>query len=119
MYKRQKSLWPGLADLYPVTNTSPDAEELTKRYMYIQALETARCYEENVLTHPADADLGAILGWGVPAYTGGTLSLIDTVGIQRFVEECERMAKAYGPRFAPSDWLKDRAAKNISFYPCD
>lgn len=115
----EKSLWPGLADLYPVTNTSPDAEELTKRYMYIQALETARCYEENVLTHPADADLGAILGWGVPAYTGGTLSLIDTVGIQRFVEECERMAKAYGPRFAPSDWLKDRAAKNISFYPCD
>lgn len=114
-----KEFWPGLAELFPVSAKQPEAAELIKRYMYIQALETARCYEEGVLTHPADGDLGALLGWGFPTYTGGTLSFIDTVGTQAFVDECEKMAAVFGPRFQPSAWLKERAAKGISFYPCD
>lgn len=114
-----KHIWPGLAELYPVADQQPSVEELVKRYMYIQALETARCYEEGVLTHPADGDLGAILGWGFPTYTGGTLSLIDTVGVQPFIAECERMAEAYGERFKPSAWMLDRGINNQSFYPCD
>lgn len=114
-----KQFWPGLAELYPVAAEQPDSEEMKKRYMYIQALETARCYEEGVLTHPADGDLGALLGWGFPTYTGGTLSFIDTVGTQVFVDECERMAALYGPRFKPSAWLKERASAGVTFYPCD
>ena len=84
--------------------------------MYIQALETARCFEEGVLTHPADADLGSILGWGFPAYTGGTLSFIDTIGVQEFVRECTAMAKLYGPRFKPSRWLLARAKAGQKFH---
>ena len=111
-----KTIWPGLKDLYPVAEQQPEVEELVKRYMHIQALETARCLEEGVLTHPADGDLGALLGWGFPAYTGGTLSYIDTVGTRQFVEDCEAMAEQYGARFKPSAWLKDRAERNITFY---
>jgi len=114
-----KVFWSGLAQLYPVADEQPSADEMVKRYLYVQALETARCFEEGVLTHPADGDLGSILGWGFPTYTGGTLSFIDTVGIQAFVAECERMAAAYGDRFLPSQWMKDRAANKQSFYPCD
>jgi 3-hydroxyacyl-CoA dehydrogenase/enoyl-CoA hydratase/3-hydroxybutyryl-CoA epimerase len=114
-----KCIWPGLADLYPVSTKQPDSEQLKKRYLYIQSLETARCYEEGVLTHPADADLGAILGWGFPTYTGGTLSWIDTVGIQPFVEECLQMSEWFGDRFIPSAWLRQRAEDNKAFYPCD
>ena len=55
-------------------------------------------------------------GWGFPAWTGGTLSFIDTVGIQTFVSECERLAAAHGPRFQPSAWLKARAARGEGFY---
>lgn len=51
------------------------------RLLYIQALETSRCMEEGVLTNAADGDLGSVLGWSFPTYTGGTLSLIDTVGL--------------------------------------
>ena len=76
-------------------------DELKKRFLYIQALETARCYEESVLTAPEDADVGAILGWGFAPWSGGPLSLIDTVGLKAFVAECDRLAQAYGPRFAP------------------
>jgi 3-hydroxyacyl-CoA dehydrogenase/enoyl-CoA hydratase/3-hydroxybutyryl-CoA epimerase len=112
----KKHLWAGLAEQFPQAEEQPDVRELIKRLLYIQALETARCFEEGVLTHSEDGDIGSIFGWGFPAWTGGTLSLIDTVGIQEFVAECDRMAAAYGERFEVSDWLRERADQGKSFY---
>jgi len=112
----KKHLWPGLAKVFPSSDEQPPVSELIKRLLYIQALETARCFEEGVITHPEDGDIGSIFGWGFPPWTGGTLSLIDTIGIGEFVAECDRLAEAYGPRFAVSDWLRDRARQNLSFY---
>jgi 3-hydroxyacyl-CoA dehydrogenase/enoyl-CoA hydratase/3-hydroxybutyryl-CoA epimerase len=86
-----------LAELFPRKAQQPNAEELRRRFLYIQALESARCVEEEVITDPADADLGAILGIGYPSWTGGPLSLIDTLGIQPFVEACDLLAVAHGP----------------------
>ena len=94
----------------------PSIEEVKKRLLYIQALEGARCLEEGVVTHPADADLGAVLGAGFPSWTGGTLSFIETVGMRAFVAGCERMAECHGARFRPSAWLKARAERDERFY---
>ena len=107
----------GLAEIYPLAAEQPDREEVKKRLLYIQALETSRCMEEGVVTHAEDADIGSIFGWGFPPYTGGTLSFIDTVGLKEFVAECDRMAKAYGDRFKVSDWLRKKAADGERFYP--
>jgi 3-hydroxyacyl-CoA dehydrogenase/enoyl-CoA hydratase/3-hydroxybutyryl-CoA epimerase len=113
----KKFLWPGLKDIYPVAAQQPALEEVKKRILYMQALEAARCMEEGVVTTAAEADLGSILGWGYPAWTGGTLSFIDTIGVAQFVADCEQLAKRYGKRFKPSKWLKDRAARNEPFHP--
>ncbi|HJP38252.1 MAG TPA: 3-hydroxyacyl-CoA dehydrogenase NAD-binding domain-containing protein [Gammaproteobacteria bacterium] len=113
----QKHLWPGLAEHYPLAAEQPSVDEIKNRLLIIQALETARCYEEGVLTHPAEADLGSIFGWGFPPWTGGTLSFIDTMGIGKFISECDRMAEIYGPRFEVSDWLRARAEKGETFHP--
>jgi 3-hydroxyacyl-CoA dehydrogenase/enoyl-CoA hydratase/3-hydroxybutyryl-CoA epimerase len=113
----KKHLWPGLSQTWPRALQQPTAEEVEKRLMYIQALETARCMEEGVVTTASEADLGSILGWGFPAYTGGTLSFIDTVGIREFVAECDRLAKRYGKRFKPSKWLRERAERSEPFHP--
>ena len=91
--------WPGLSELFPLTNPQPDIEEVKKRLLYRQALEALRCFEEGVIRTKLDADLGSILAWGFPAYTGGTLSFVDFVGQEEFVKECERLAEAYGERF--------------------
>jgi 3-hydroxyacyl-CoA dehydrogenase/enoyl-CoA hydratase/3-hydroxybutyryl-CoA epimerase len=112
----KKHLWPGLAEQFPVADEQPAVAELRKRFMTIQALETARCLEEGVLTHVEDADIGSIFGWGFPPYAGGTLSYIDTVGIRSFVADCERMAEAYGERFQVSDWLRQKADQGQAFY---
>ena len=112
----KKHLWPGLREVFPSAVVQLPVEEAEKRMLYIQALETTRCMEEGVVTTAAEADLGSILGWGFPAWTGGTLSFIDTIGIREFVAECERMSKRYGKRFKPSKWLKARAERGQSFH---
>ena len=113
----KKFLWPGLAQQYPRAAVQPSVEEVRKRLMYIQALETARCLEEGVVTSVAEADLGAVLGWGFPAWTGGTISFIDTIGLPAFVKECQRLAKVYGPRFKPPRGLVERAKRGEAYHP--
>lgn len=111
----KKKLWAGLAEHFPVRD-GWDIEDLKKRFLYIQAIETARCLEEGVLETPQDADLGAVYGWGFPAWTGGTISYIDTVGLSEFVAEADRLAQSYGARFAPSPWLRGKAERGETFY---
>jgi 3-hydroxyacyl-CoA dehydrogenase/enoyl-CoA hydratase/3-hydroxybutyryl-CoA epimerase len=112
----RKYLWPGLAQHYPVAAAQPPLDQVKQRLLYIQSLEAARCMEEGVLTSPADGDLGSILGWGFPSYTGGVLSLIDTVGPARFVDDCRRLADRFGPRFEPCDSLKDMARRGVRYH---
>jgi 3-hydroxyacyl-CoA dehydrogenase/enoyl-CoA hydratase/3-hydroxybutyryl-CoA epimerase len=111
----KKHLWKGLAEHFPVRHDY-DLDELKQRFLYAQAMETARCLEEGVLETPQDADLGAVYGWGFPSWTGGTISYIDTVGIEKFVAEADKLAQKCGPRFLPSAWLRDKAARHESFY---
>jgi 3-hydroxyacyl-CoA dehydrogenase / enoyl-CoA hydratase / 3-hydroxybutyryl-CoA epimerase len=114
-----KTLWHGLADLYPPKPESlwPSVDELKKRLLYAQALDAVRCMEEGVLTAAEDGDVGGIMGLGFAPYTGGPISLVDTVGIPKFIEECEALAAKYGERFNPPKLLRDMAAKGETFYP--
>ena len=112
----KKYLWPELSNLCKESDDQPEVDELKKRFLYIQALETAKCYEENVLTDVRDADIGAILGWGMAPWTGGTLSYIDMIGVKEFVAEADKLAQKYGERFTPCKLLRDMAAKNETFH---
>ncbi len=80
------------------------------------ALETARCFEEKVLTDVREADVGSILGFGFPPFTGGTLSYIDFMGPANFVSRLARLAKKHGPRFKPNRLLRDLAKSGETFY---
>jgi 3-hydroxyacyl-CoA dehydrogenase/enoyl-CoA hydratase/3-hydroxybutyryl-CoA epimerase len=116
--KGPKKLWPGLADLQPNTRDPDtiDVNEMKQRFLVIQALETARCFEEGVLTDVREADVGSILGFGFAPFTGGTLSYIDMMGVKNFVALCRTLEKAHGERFAPNTLLLDMADKGESFY---
>ncbi|MFN8353560.1 MAG: 3-hydroxyacyl-CoA dehydrogenase NAD-binding domain-containing protein [Spirosomataceae bacterium] len=112
----KKHLWDGLQNLFPVATEQPDIEEVKKRLLYRQVLETVKCWEEGVIRTKLDADLGSILAWGFPPYTGGTLSFVDTVGIEAFVAECDRLANAYGERFRPTKKLREMALNGEGFF---
>ncbi len=113
---QEKRLWPGLAEYFPRAAVQPEPAEVRKRLLYSQALETVRCLDEGVVTHPADADIGSVFGWGFPPYTGGTLSFIETIGLPTFVAEADRLAEAYGERFAAPESLRRMAAEGTTFY---
>jgi 3-hydroxyacyl-CoA dehydrogenase / enoyl-CoA hydratase / 3-hydroxybutyryl-CoA epimerase len=113
-----KRLWRGLAELQP-TKIDPDSIDvaaLQRRLLAIQALESARCVEENVITDVREADVGSILGFGFAPFTGGTLSYIDGMGTKAFVDLCNRFAKTCGERFTPPKLLVDMAKKGETFY---
>jgi 3-hydroxyacyl-CoA dehydrogenase/enoyl-CoA hydratase/3-hydroxybutyryl-CoA epimerase len=112
-----KRLWSGIGREYPLAGQQPTVAEVQQRLLYVQAVETVRCLEEGVLTSPIDADVGSTLAWGFPAHTGGTLSLIDTVGAAQFVADCDRLADRYGARFEPPTGLRERALTGERFHP--
>jgi len=112
----KKYLWPGLAKEYPTLAKQPSLEVVKQRLLFIQSLETARCLEEGVLTSGVDGDLGSILGWGFPAYTGGAMSFIDMIGVREFVEVCKRLAVEAGPRFEPCELLLEMARTGRRVY---
>jgi 3-hydroxyacyl-CoA dehydrogenase/enoyl-CoA hydratase/3-hydroxybutyryl-CoA epimerase len=113
-----KRLWPGLIELQrkALDPDTIDVGRLKQRLLVIQALETARCVEEGVITDVREADVGSILGFGFAPYSGGTLSFIDTMGVGRFVALCKRLEKAHGSRFMPGELLTEMATKGETFY---
>jgi 3-hydroxyacyl-CoA dehydrogenase/enoyl-CoA hydratase/3-hydroxybutyryl-CoA epimerase len=113
-----KRLWPGLAELQPnrLNVDDIDIAMLKRRFLGIQALESARCIEDRVVTDMREADVGSILGFGFAPFTGGTISYIDGMGVKNFVQMCNDLAKAYGDRFKPSKLLIDMAKKGETFY---
>ncbi len=113
-----KRLWPGLADLQP-KQLDPDTVSvagLGRRLLAIQALESARCIEEKVVTDVREADVGSILGFGFAPFTGGTISYIDGMGTKAFVDLCNDLTQSCGERFKPGELLLDMAKTGDTFY---
>jgi 3-hydroxyacyl-CoA dehydrogenase / enoyl-CoA hydratase / 3-hydroxybutyryl-CoA epimerase len=116
--KGQKSLWPALGDFQPkhLDPDTLDVEELKQRFLVVQAVEAARTVEDHVITDPREADVGSILGFGFAPFTGGTLSYIDFMGTEKFVELCHKLEAKSGSRFTPPKLLLEMAQKGETFY---
>ena len=114
----QKRLWTGLSALQTV-RLDPDRIDRTalkQRFLVAQALAAADAILQGIVTDPREADVGSIMGFGFAPFTGGTISYIETMGLPGFVLLCDTLAKAYGPRFAPSQALIDMAKRGATFY---
>lgn len=105
----EKSLWPGL-DAFARGRRKVALDDVRDRMLYVQAIETVRCLQEGILRSAGDANIGSIFGWGFPAWTGGSLQFVNHVGVRRFTERAEELARQYGERFAPPALLLEHAA---------
>lgn len=110
-----KHLWPELTKLYPPKTEQPPQQDLVDRLMFIQANESAKCYEENVVRSVADANIGSIFGWGFAPHQGGTLQFINAMGIDAFIARSRELAATYGERFEPAQILLAMADKGEVF----
>ncbi|MFK7926061.1 MAG: 3-hydroxyacyl-CoA dehydrogenase NAD-binding domain-containing protein [Bacteroidia bacterium] len=112
----KKKLWPKLKELYNSDVDTLDKETIAKRIMHRQALESYRCLDEGVLNSVTDGDVGSVLAWGFPIYTGGSLSYIDFVGMDKFIADCDDFAARFGDRFAVPDSLRALATADKSIH---
>lgn len=102
----RKSLWPQLKTLYEKPGQSWVMTDIQDRLLYRQAVETARCLSENVLTSVAEANIGSIFGIGFPAWTGGAMQFIYGMGVEAFEQRSAALAQRFGPGFALSDAVR-------------
>ncbi len=111
----QKKLWAGLKEIFPPKPGAIAEEEVKKRLLHRQVLESYRCLDEGVLRSTTDGDIGSILGWGFPIFTGGALSYIDYVGMDNFINECDQFKAKYGDHWEVPQSLRDlaKAGKSI------
>jgi 3-hydroxyacyl-CoA dehydrogenase/enoyl-CoA hydratase/3-hydroxybutyryl-CoA epimerase len=112
---KEKSLWPGLVELYPPKAVQPSQQELVDRFLFVQANQSAICYEEDVVHSVADTNIGSIFGWGFAPNHGGVLQFINAVGAKQFVERSRELAKRYGERFEPAAIIVKQAAEGGRF----
>ncbi|WP_295549251.1 3-hydroxyacyl-CoA dehydrogenase NAD-binding domain-containing protein [uncultured Pseudacidovorax sp.] len=111
-----KRIWEGLSRLFPPAASQPDADEVAKRLLHVQSLETVHAMDEGVASDPLELDAAAVLGWSYPGWRGGVLAHIDDVGPARFVAECDAFAARFGKRFAAPASLRERAASGAKFH---
>ena len=76
-----KQLWSGLKHWQKEHDIFE--QDMIERFLFVQALETLRCYEEGVLTSVVDANIGSIFGIGFPAWTGGALQYLNQYGLAK------------------------------------
>jgi len=107
-----KHLWPGLAQHFARPGAHAEIADLVQRLLYRQAIETARCLAEGVLTSTHDANIGSIFGIGFPAWTGGAMQFIYAEGIERFAANAAELASRHGARFALDAKVVDCIARH-------
>ncbi len=102
----KKQLWPQLKALYEKPGVEWNLQGVKDRLLYRQAVETARCLAEGVLTSVHDGNIGSIFGIGFPAWTGGALQFVYGMGIDAFEQRCAELAAQYGSGFVLNDTVK-------------
>ncbi len=100
---QKKVLWHGLKTLFEKPGVGWNLQDVKDRLLYRQAVETAHCLAEGVLTSVHDGNIGSIFGIGFPAWTGGALQFIYGMGIDAFEKRCAELAAQYGSGFVLGD----------------
>ena len=111
----EKQLWSELYSLYRKPEVDLPVDDIKDRLLFRQIVESLRCFEENVVNHVADANIGSIMGIGFPPHTGGVLQYVNTYGLKAFATRLAELESRYGERFAAPQVLLDKAEKGETF----
>ncbi|WP_407303483.1 3-hydroxyacyl-CoA dehydrogenase NAD-binding domain-containing protein [Acinetobacter sp.] len=102
----KKHLWEGLSHWKKDVKISE--QEMIDRFLFVQALDTLRCYEEGVLESVIDANVGSIFGIGFAPWTGGAIQYLNQYGLEKALIRANTLEAKYGERFKSPQLLKDK-----------
>lgn len=102
----KKHLWEGLSHWKKDTEISE--QEMIDRFLFVQSLDTLRCFEEGVLESVVDANIGSIFGIGFAPWTGGALQFLNQYGLEKALIRANTLEVKYGARFKAPQLLIDK-----------
>jgi len=105
----------GSATTRPASPPPATADDLPRRLIFLMVNEAARCVEEKVVESAEDADYGMILGTGFAPFRGGPLRYAEHYGLNKVVEELERLAQSE-EKFLPCEILRKHARDGTKFH---
>lgn len=106
----KKNLWQGLERWAKANQISE--QDMVDRFLFVQALDTLRCYEEGVLESVIDANVGSIFGIGYAPWTGGAIQFLNQYGLDAALQRAEQLAERFGERFNPPQLLREKVQRN-------
>ena len=98
--RRERRAHPHLARAgrgVPARRDAVPFQDVKDRMLFAEALETAKCFEEGVITSAAAANIGSIMGIGFPPNTGGAAQFMTgyesasgEIGLEGVRRPCRR-----------------------------
>ena len=102
-----KRIWPGVYERFG-GDTPIAFEDARDRMMYRMVVEAAHCLDEGVVTTERDGNVGSIMAFGFPAYSGGVFQFVRSAGAREFLKRSGALASTYGERFRVSEGFAAR-----------
>jgi 3-hydroxyacyl-CoA dehydrogenase/enoyl-CoA hydratase/3-hydroxybutyryl-CoA epimerase len=125
---RRTHLWSGLTEEFTPRPGEMPFADVRDRMTFIEALETAACFEEGVIESSAAANIGSIMGIGFPPSSGGAAQFmtgyqavdeqgagVGPIGLGAFLARADELADRYGERVRPTAYLRELDAKGERF----
>jgi 3-hydroxyacyl-CoA dehydrogenase / enoyl-CoA hydratase / 3-hydroxybutyryl-CoA epimerase len=91
-------------------------EQLQDRMVLLMINEAARCLEEGIVEDPKDVDFAMVMGTGFAPFRGGPLRHADRIGIDKVIENLERLTRSKERQFYPSELLIEMSRREKKFY---
>lgn len=90
--------------------------DIQERCLLVIVNEAAVALEEGIIESPTAGDVGAVFGFGFPAYLGGPFWYLDREGPGAVADRLEALAERHGERFAPASSLRAHASAGKRFH---
>jgi 3-hydroxyacyl-CoA dehydrogenase len=98
-----------------ITRKEIPPEDMLKRMIYAMVNEAAKILDEGIALSAAAIDVIWVYGYGWPTYRGGLTYYANQIGLDKIVEDLDRLSKEYDPELEPAPLLCKLAEQGKSF----
>lgn len=94
-----------------IVSNNLEAEQIARRCVLRMINEACWCLQDNVIHSTDEGNVASVFGLAFPDFRGGIYAYIEKVGAKEIVKQLLEHTKQYGDRFAPCEWLLERATQ--------
>lgn len=90
-----------------------EAEQIARRCILRMMNEACWCLQDKVIRSTDEGNVASVMGTAFPDFRGGIYAYIEKIGEREIVAQLRKHQQRYGERFAPCQWLIERAEQAV------